>query len=343
LHYVDQPHVVKTLQQVSWPVGAAGAAVAAAGAVNQSEDKTKTALKQAIVIGASLGGTALATHKLNFSELPALKTLSTDVFQTVSRTLGDDVAQLANKPKKTVGELKQLVTHLDSALHLPHAERHALKAAVLPAPELETDPMHEVKSFLKLGAASVGSGVVGGAAANALTGDKSQLPAQLKEGLFQMGVNIGMCGVGAASGIKAAEAMGHAASRLKRVGWIGGGLAAGIAGGNLVSNMLEKTVVDPVAKATGHPELAADPARQVHSTDLAMHLDDVPLMAMFAGVEAIKPVIPLCFLYSGIKSGTAAAKPQAATGNKVLPGAVVINQTFSGQPTHPAFQPFSAN
>ena len=339
LHYVDQPHVVKALQKASWPLGIAAAGVTATQAVNQASDKPKEALKQAAVIGAALTGTALATHKLNFSELPALKTLTQDAMQYVRHEMGDEVAQLANKPQKSVSDFKTLVNKLEQATHLTADKRQQLKSKILPPPALEDDPMHEVKHFMKLGAASVGSGLLGGVLANAVTGQKSQLPAQLKEGAFQMGVNIGMCGAGAAAGIKAAEMMGHAASRYKRIGWIGAGLAAGIAGGNVASQVLENTVIDPLAKATGQTGLVNEPARRVHGDDMAMHVDDLPLMLMFAGVEAVKPVIPLCFLNSGIKTGVAASA-QA----KPVSSHHVINQTFSGQlQTHPtAFQSFSA-
>jgi hypothetical protein len=339
LHYVDQPHVVKALQKASWPLGVTMAGATASQAVSHADNKPREAAKQAAVIGAALAGTALATHKLNFSELPALKTLTQDTVQLVSHHLGDDMAQLASKPQKSLPEFKTLVSRLEKATHLTPAKRQQLKNAMLPPPDLEDDPMHEVRHFMKLGAASVGSGLVGGIAANAATGQKSQIPAQLKEGAFQMGVNIGMCGAGAAAGIKAAEAMGHAASRTKRIGWIGAGLAAGIAGGNVASNVLEKAVIDPLAKATGQTSLVDEPARRVHGDDMAMHVDDLPLMLMFAGVEAVKPVIPLCFLNSGIKTGVAASNQ---AGQDKVPH--VINQTFSGQlQTHPtAFKSFNA-
>jgi hypothetical protein len=361
LTYADQPHVVKRLQQAAWGMGVVATGAHAAGAMPQTAPQAQQPAKsaqpnkavQVAVAGAALVGTGLATHKLGFNALPKAHTLPAHALHTIAEQLGPKVAAVAQKSRKSVADFKTLLTAIGQTPGLTATQRNQLKTWLLPTPALEDDPMHEVGTFLKLGTASVGSGLLGGMVGNAATLKQGNLPAQLKEGLFQLGVNIGVCGVGAAVGIKAAEVMGHANNRLARAGWIGVGLVVGIAAGNAVSGLLEKTVVDPLAKATGNTELAADPARKVHLTDVLMHVDDLPLMLMFAGVEAAKPIIPLCFLMSGIKTGLA---HKGQTPNKPLPNVdhtghahtAEMGQTFGAQPplqqrnTNPAFRPFTA-
>jgi hypothetical protein len=296
-------------------------------------------LRNAVLTSLAVTGTALAAKRWFYDPL-AVKKLSPQALQQISQCLGPSWAKIASLPYKTLGQLQQLLEHINHSPYLSPAQRQHLTQWIAPPPALEENPMHEVKNFMKLGLAAVGSGLLGGILGNAISGQAQQTPAQLKEGLFQLGVNIGMCGVGAAAGIKAAEHFGHGSQRLKRLGWIAAGLTAGIAAGNVVSQGLEKTVVKPLARATANDALANEPPRQVRWQDLLLHVDDLPLMLMFAGVEAVKPIIPLCFLYAGLKTGLA-RQSQNTTPHAAHTMAQVFGQTQATPTAAPssAFRP----
>jgi hypothetical protein len=332
LPYLDQPQVVNSIRKASWPVGAAAGGALAWRNAQQQPDKQKALLQNGLVLGATLAGTAVAAKRW-FYEPAAAHTLAQPVIDGLKARYGQQTAQLAQKPFKSLSDFKTLMHTVTHQPGVSAALRRQDLHHIAPPPALEEEGFEEVGKFLKLGAVSVGSGFAGG---QLNPNAKANRPAMIQEGLFQLVVNIGMCGVGAAAGMMGANAFGHQASRLGRFAWVSGGLAAGIGLGSPVAQWMNKHVVNPLlGKKTADPQQD----RTVGWQDLAIHVDDLPLMLMFSGVEAVKPVIPLCFAYSGWRTGSARNKTVATDHNTPpTPSPFLTNRNdkifahFTGQP-----------
>lgn len=180
------------------------------------------------------------------------------------------------------------------------------------------DDVIHMKNFFVVGGISVLSGLFGGLVSNFLNGQEpgeSRTEKQInmvKEGIFQFIANIALCAVGAAGGLavvnwnpvkKALQKMAMLGNFV-RTGIIGLGLCVGILGGAGAANYVGQKFVTPFFnKLQGKPVEAENGKRKVEFWDAILHLDDLPTALALAGVEIMKPFIPLFFAFSGYRTG----------------------------------------
>lgn len=164
-----------------------------------------------------------------------------------------------------------------------------------------------------LGLMPVASGVLGGIAAEKITGENTQKSTsnKIKEGTYQFLANIFMCNVGAAGALFTAERLQKAGkikalSPMGKLGVIMSGIfAAGIIGGSYVANWIGEKVLDPLfndKKADKEKRLYQE--RKPEILDMALHSDDIATAGVLSGFKWIEPMLPLMYTISGYRAGT---------------------------------------
>lgn len=172
-----------------------------------------------------------------------------------------------------------------------------------------------------LGLMPVAGGVLGGIAADKITGEDcpKSTSNKIKEGAYQFLANIFMCNVGAAGALFAAERLQKAGkiralSPMGKLGVIMGGIfVTGIVGGSFVANWIGKHILDPIFDGkkqeksefnknfTGHKDLYEE--RKPELLDMALHTDDIATAGVLSGFKWIEPMLPLMYTISGYRAG----------------------------------------
>ncbi|MCS6267871.1 MAG: hypothetical protein H2174_09935 [Vampirovibrio sp.] len=249
-----------------------------------------------------------AEKKPSASQKALLEILETDVGQL------DWVAALKKDANKlfenTSGALKKGIKkesalnklfHNELRLLLPTAEELGeLKGNVLQTTAKEFVSEAAVP-FMLVGGASVLAGISGGLMANKLNNAPSEKNMDVvKEGIFQYVANIVMCGMGAGVGLLVANLAGFTKQEkpLLRFGTIVAGLAAGIATGAAIANPL----CSVIEKWMPAKHQSSGKGRKLEWQDAILHVDDVPTAFSVAGVQALKPLLPMFFIPSGLKA-----------------------------------------
>jgi len=246
--------------------------------------------------------------KPSASQKALLETLETEVGQL------DWVAALKKDANKlfenTSGALKKGISkesalnklfHHELRLLLPTAEELGeMKGNVLQTTAKEFVSEAAVP-FMLVGGASVLAGVSGGLMANKLNNAPPEKNMDVvKEGIFQYVANIVMCGMGAGVGLLVANLAGFTKQEkpLWRFGTIVAGLAAGIATGAAIANPL----CSVIEKWMPAKHQSSGKGRKLEWQDAILHVDDVPTAFSVAGVQALKPLLPMFFIPSGLKA-----------------------------------------
>jgi hypothetical protein len=326
-HTLDQPAVISGVWRQMGRLGALGAGLLVASDIARAErpeQKKNVVVQDALVLGATALGTTWATKKWMVPELPELKATAADLADLAKRHTPEVMTLLRQAATKTPDQFLKIIDGISGQTHLPLGQRLSDLKKALPTPEPEgfMESVKEMGAFFTVGGVSVLSGLAGGIAANRATkAPKGATPAMIKEGLFQFIANIALCAVGASAGLAAIEKL-KMGNRFARTGIIMAGLSVGIVGGGRVANWLGRTVINPVfdrLQGAGNPATGATtapsanaPQRRVGFSDAILHLDDAPTALALAGVEVIKPFIPLFFMYSGYRTG-AAGRATAST------------------------------
>ncbi len=173
-----------------------------------------------------------------------------------------------------------------------------------------------------LGLMPVAGGVLGGIAAEKITGEDSPKSTsnKIKEGAYQFLANIFMCNVGAAGALFAAERLQKAGkikalSPMGKLGVITGGIfVTGIMGGSLAANWIGKHVLDPIFDGKKQGKTRFDKnfedkkdlyeERKPELLDIALHTDDIATAGVLSGFKWIEPMLPLMYTISGYRAGT---------------------------------------
>ncbi len=172
-----------------------------------------------------------------------------------------------------------------------------------------------------LGLIPVASGVLGGIAAEKITGENTPKSTsnKIKEGAYQFLANIFMCNVGAAGALFAAERLQKAGkikvlSPMGKLGVIMGGIfVTGILGGSYVANWIGKHILDPVFEGKNHKNKGFNKnfagkedlytERKPELLDIALHTDDIATAGVLSGFKWIEPMLPLMYTISGYRAG----------------------------------------
>ena len=209
------------------------------------------------------------------------------------------------------GSLKQGISKASALNKLFHHELRLLLPTAEDLGELKGNVLQTTAKefvseaavpFMLVGGASVLAGVAGGLIANKLnTAPPEKNMDVVKEGIFQYVANIVMCGIGAGVGLLVANLAGFTKQEkpLLRFATIVAGLAGGIAAGAAIANPLCNKIEQWLP---ANKQNQSSKGRKLEWQDAILHVDDVPTAFSVAGVQALKPLLPMFFIPSGLKA-----------------------------------------
>ncbi len=328
-HYIDQPATIAMARKGAMGVAAAAGLGLFMRDTLQGEtftEKRKNALRSGLVLGATTLGTILATRK--WMPIKAeVHTIGEDVIQRFKQRYSPRIMDLIEKKRQqlplSLAEFQELLGGMKKDVLAKYPNKaEAMRilekdiAEALPVGHTHhgfMDSMKhsfdEMKDFFRVGLASVVSGFVGGAVANKLNNEPAgkNLP-MMKEGLFQILANIVVCTIGAGLGLAAIntpviknklQPLGLP-GKLAKVGIVATGLFSGIGLGGAAANHIGNKWLGP---SFNHHGPKHQDKRRMEFADVILHFDDIATGMVLAGVEALKPFLPLFFAFSGYRTG----------------------------------------
>lgn len=227
------------------------------------------------------------------------------------------VKEALNKTKSGILSLKDTKTVLESDIKDKPGAKNLFDTLFSKRENLSAKEIFKETGRLSiLGLMPVTAGVLGGIAAEKITGESTKESAsnKIKEGVYQFLANIFMCNIGAAGALFGAESLQKAGKigpmkPITKLGVIMGGIfVTGILGGSYVANFVAKHILDPVFKGKKAHENIERPAnrhceRTPEILDMALHTDDIATAGVLSGFRWIEPMLPLMYTISGYRAG----------------------------------------
>ncbi len=314
--YLDQPLLVEKLRKTV-PVGlSVAAAVYTLDKTVQaptSEKKKKAFIRNGLILGATIAS-ALAAPRIAtaitgkkavtpFKELVRENTKLIDEFVRKNQT-GNEVGRILQKAKSKVLAPKEILT-LTGELKGKDSKEFLDK--LIPPPEnvSSKDIFSEIGWLSIVGAIPVLGGVLGGIAADKVTGENWQkrLPDKIKEGSYQYLANIFLCNVGAGAALGILE-KNNIQSRLARgLGMIAGIILTGVIGGSKIANYIGDKFINPVLCNEKKTKGRQQDERTPELIDIGLHTDDIATVSLLSGLKWIEPALPVLYTVSGYRAG----------------------------------------
>ena len=331
--FLDSPKVVGALEKRAPLILIGGGGTFAAGdtiknAPKEQNERNAYFLKNTIITAAALAGSMLAVRGLAINGHRIFKGLVEDTVHHVHKCadeLGDAAHKHIHKHADEAGEAAHKHAH-HAHKHAEHAEDAAHKCAHHVHEHGETcgcgHDHEDFKTILRLtalGVLPVAGGVLGGVAADKITGlnSKKTTADKLKEGLFQFLANIALCNVGAAVALGIGKLL-HQQGLIKKLEgapkmavMLAGVVGAGVIGGSAIANHISKKVINPAFGEESKGKLYDE--RKPEALDVALHVDDFATSGVVAGFKWIAPIIPLFYFISGYRTGIGYRNGQLCT------------------------------
>ncbi len=312
--YLDQPILVKKLEKaVPLGLGACAAGYTFHNSAKQPTDerKRKTFIKTGIVLGATVASalaapkiaTALTGKKTSASlkEVVQNNTLIVDEF-VKSKTSGSKVEKILEKAKSKVLKPREVSTLMQN---LRQKNERKFLDKLIPPPEnvSSKDIFSEIGWLSIVGAIPVAGGVLGGVAADKVTGAnwKKRLPDKIKEGSYQYLANIFLCNVGAGAALAILEKNNIKSRMARGLGMIGGIILTGVIGGSEIANFIGNKVINPLC-GDKRKHYKGD-ERTPELIDIGLHTDDIATVSLLSGLKWIEPMLPILYSVSGYRAG----------------------------------------
>lgn len=333
--FLDQPVLISKLKKHTPKIltGAAGAFGVYDTIKAPEEERKKRGIKNAVVLSFAAGVSLMSAFGLkagkkqilpgllnikNEGEILDINKKAVDEFLK-NNTVSNDLKNALNKAKTGALSLFDTKTVLESDIKTKKGAKKLLETLFSKKEDLSAKEIFkETGKLSALGLMPVAAGVLGGVAAEKITGESSlkSTSDKIKEGVYQFLANIFMCNVGAAGALFGAE-------RLQKAGKIGplrpvqklliimaGIFVTGILGGSYAANFVAKKVLDPLfdgKKGDKHPknrqiERVYD-ERKPEILDMALHTDDIATAGVLSGFRWIEPMLPLMYTISGYRAG----------------------------------------
>lgn len=309
--YLDQPLLVEKLRKTV-PVGLS--AVAAVYTLDKTmqapaDEKRKTFVKNSLILGATVASalaapriaTFITGKKVPCRELVKENTKLVDEFVRDNQ-MGREAGRILEKAKSKVLAPKDILM-LSGALKGKKAK--AFLDKLIPPPEnvSSKDIFSEIGWLSIVGAIPVLGGVLGGIAADKVTGEnwRKRLPDKIKEGSYQYLANIFLCNVGAGAALGILE-RNNIQSRLARgLGMIAGIILTGVIGGSKIANMIGDKFINPLC-GSKRQKVKGD-ERTPELIDIGLHTDDIATVSLLSGLKWIEPALPVLYTVSGYRAG----------------------------------------
>ncbi len=355
--FLDQPVLISKLKDKTPKIltGAAFAYGIYDVYKTPKENRKNRAIKDGIILSATVSASLISAFGLKIGKKQLLKGLVDikDAKSIISdrKIVIDKFLKKNNVDKKTetlLNRAKDGVINLKDTKEIlkigsKSAEYNELLDALYSKKEnlSAKEIFKETGRLSVLGLMPVVSGVLGGIAAEKVTGENTPKTTsyKIKEGAYQFLANIFMCNVGAASALFGAEKLQKAGklaplSPIKKLGIIMGGIfVTGILGGSYAANFIGKKILDPIfdkkinakeansvsrfddtLKSKTGKVFAAENVlkankkdvyneRKPEILDMALHTDDIATAGVLSGFKWIEPMLPLMYTISGFRAG----------------------------------------
>lgn len=355
--FLDQPVLISKLKDKTPKIltGAAFAYGIYDVYKTPKENRKNRAIKDGIILSATVSASLISAFGLKIGKKQLLKGLVDikDAKSIISdrKIVIDKFLKKNNVDKKTetlLNRAKDGVINLKDTKEIlkigsKSAEYNELLDALYSKKEnlSAKEIFKETGRLSVLGLMPVVSGVLGGIAAEKVTGENTPKTTsyKIKEGAYQFLANIFMCNVGAASALFGAEKLQKAGklaplSPIKKLGIIMGGIfVTGILSGSYAANFIGKKILDPIfdkkinakeansvsrfddtLKSKTGKVFAAENVlkankkdvyneRKPEILDMALHTDDIATAGVLSGFKWIEPMLPLMYTISGFRAG----------------------------------------
>lgn len=315
--FLDQPRLINGLNNSMPLILVSGAGVVLAKYTLESDNKSKTFIKEAATLLGVVGSSLLAVKGLKIGQKEIFKGLieskkeiiSNEVIDTFSKAIHDkEINNILEKAKTKILSFADIKKLSNFAEKTPEGQNFLDK--FIPSPE-DVDSKEifgEIKRLSLIGLVPVLGGIAGGTLGDSLAGEKwkKKLPDKLKEGFYQYFANIFLCNIGAGAALAAIEALEKnktiKPSKITRaVAMMAGILGVGVLGGSAIANLIGQKIINPMFKHKKHGKIYEE--RIPDALDISLHVDDMASVGVLSGFKWVEPALPVLYSVSGYRAG----------------------------------------
>lgn len=320
--FLDQPLLSNTLsRKMPCILTCAAAIYGIKDTFEQPKDnRKKQAIKNLMILGSItlasiLGGKFIKINGQSLIETIPKEKILLQQRSAISEFLANNpvnsnkISGILEKAKNKILNLKDTDTLLNELKGKMSAQK-LIDALFGKGEEINSSKiLQEISKLSIMGFIPVASGILGGIAADKITGDltKEKTTNKIKEGIYQFFANIFLCNVGAGTFLYTAEKLNDAGviknfTPLKKTLVILAGiLSVGVLGGSYIANFIGNKLVNPILDK--NPQNNKE-SRKPEPIDIALHTDDIATAGVLSGLKWIEPLLPVMYLISGYRAAT---------------------------------------
>lgn len=324
--FLDQPLLSNTLSR-KMPLILTGAALVYGikDTFDQpNEERKKRAIKNSLILGAITAATLLGTKFIKINGESLIETISkNDLLKSQRAAIGEFILEndnISTKCKNILEKAKNKMLNIKETDELLSEIKDKVKSDKLIKTLFGNNEsitsskiLQEISKLSIMGFIPVASGILGGIAADKVTGEatREKTTNKIKEGIYQFFANIFLCNVGAGTFLYTAEKLNETGiiknlTPAKKTGVILAGiLTVGVLGGSCIANFIGNNFVNPILdKFCGKKDnkITKNEYRKPEALDIALHTDDIATAGVLSGVKWIEPLLPVMYLVSGYRT-----------------------------------------
>lgn len=304
--YLDQPILSAKLNKNIPAIMTVGSSAIVLNQINNApkEEKAKTGIKSAIILGATILSAVNAPKIASFitkrdgaKSLKAIQENNTKLINEYieKNKVDEKLLKIFNKAKTKILTPKEIET-------INTNEHKAFIDKLIPPPEniKAKDIFKEIGWLSVYGAVPVAGGIIGGIAADKITEKnwKKRIPNKVNEGIYQYLANIFLCNVGAGAALGILEKFNIKSKSARCIGMVGGIILTGVIGGSAIANFIGNKLINPLINKNNKPDV-----RSPELLDIGLHTDDIATVSLLSGLKWIEPSLPLLYSISGYRAG----------------------------------------
>ncbi|MEI8376915.1 MAG: hypothetical protein WCF95_00085 [bacterium] len=315
--FLDQPKLINGLNRSMPMILVGGAGFVIAKQTLESDNKSKTFIKETATLLGVVGSSLLAVKGLKFRGKQIFeglihnhsKAVPNEVADRFSKAVNDnEIKKIIEKSKTKILSFKNITKLMEHAQMNPEGQKFMDEFIPSPHSHNAKEILGEIKRLSLIGLVPVLGGIVGGTVGDGLTDEswRSKIPDKLKEGFYQYFANIFLCNIGAGAALAATEVLEAKKvikpSKVTRAAaMVGGVLGVGVFGGSAIANLMGQKVINPIFKHKKHGKIYDE--RVPDALDISLHVDDMASVGVLSGFKWVEPALPLLYSVSGYRAG----------------------------------------
>ncbi len=304
--YLDQPILSAKLNKNIPTIMAVGSSAIVLNQINNApkEERTKTGIKSAIILGSTIlsavNAPKIASYITKRDGAKSLKAIQESNTKLINEYLKknkveEKLLKIFNKAKTKILTPKEIET-------INEGQHRTFVNKLIPPPEniKAKDIFKEIGWLSVYGAVPVAGGIIGGITADKLTEQnwKKRIPNKVNEGIYQYLANIFLCNIGAGAALGILEKFNIKSKSARCVGMVCGIILTGVIGGSAVANFIGNKFINPLMNKNNKPDV-----RSPELLDIGLHTDDIATVSLLSGLKWIEPSLPLLYSISGYRAG----------------------------------------